>query len=145
MSVESALYSYLSGIAGVTSLLGSGSSFRLYPDLAPASVARPYATLFVVSTNRVRLVTGPGGIAAARVQIDVWAITSLSRSSVSDALRVALDGYRGSMGSELLDVRGVIVDGPFNSMERPEDATEVPIYRARMDVEIIYAETIPTF
>lgn len=145
MSVESALHNYLGGVVGVTNLLGSGTAFRLYPDLAPAGPTRPYATMFVVSTTRDRRVTGPGGIARANVQVDAWAETSLSRATVAEALRVALDGFRGAMGSELLDVRAVIVDGPFNSMERPEDASEEPIYRARMSVQVIHAESIPTF
>ena len=145
MSVESALYSYLGGVVGVTGALGSGTAMRIYPDLAPSTATYPYATYFVVSTPRSRHYGGPAGIAFVRLQVDVWAASATSRRTVTDALRAALDGFVGDMGTELLVVRRCAVDGPAMSMERPEDATQSPVFRARLEVEISHLESIPVF
>lgn len=140
MSVESALYDKLSDTSAVTDLLGSGVAFRLYPDLAPASPTKPYATYFVVSTGRSRHFAGitSSQVDFVRVQVDVWAATSLSRRNVAEAIRDALDGFSGAMGDEALVVRRVAVEGPDMSTERPDYDDELPIYRARLDVEIAH-------
>ena len=139
MSVESALYHKLTNTAGVTAVFGSGADARIYPDqdtgVAPTL---PYATFQVVSTRRSRHFAGITGtqLDFVRMQIDVYAATSLSRRTSAEAIRDALDGFAGSMGSEALVVRRVAVDGPDMSIERPEHDDELPLYRARMDVAI---------
>lgn len=140
MSVETALVDKLSGTAGVTAQIGSGDSIRLYPDLAPAGTARPYATYIVVSESPSRHFAGitNSQVYFSRVQIDVWASTGLSRRTTADAIRAALDGFSGAMGDESLDVRRVAVVDLANSFERPESDDEIPIYRCRLEVEIDY-------
>ena len=138
MSIETALYDRLTGTAAITALVGSGSSARIYPDLAPASTEKPYCTYRTVSTVRSRHFAGIAGsqVDFARVQVDVWAATALSRRSVADAIRDALDGFSGSMGDESLDVRRIAVDGPSMLTEPPFGDDEVPTYRATLDLEI---------
>ena len=138
MSVESALYSKLAGTAAINAIIGSGASVRLYPAVAPASTERPYITYQVISTRRSRHFAGVSGtqVDFARVQIDVWAASSLSRRTLAQAVRAALDGFSGSMGSELLNVRRVAVSGPDMTENPPEYDDETPTYRARLDAEI---------
>ncbi len=136
MTIESALYDKISGTTAITDLVGT----RIYPELAPAGVARPYLTYQVISTTRSRHFTGVTGsqVDFVRVDVNVWADTSLSRRNVVEAVRDALDGFRGAMGTEALDVRRVEVGGPSMSSINPEAADETPLYRAILDVEIYH-------
>ena len=142
MSVESALYSYLTGVTGVTDVIGT----RLYSDLANASgITRPFVSYFVVSENPSRHFGGPAGLKFARIQMDVWASSGPSRRAVAEALRLALDGFSGTMGAELLVVRRCALDMVRNTYVDPEDGTETPTYRATIEVEITHQESVPTF
>ena len=138
MSIESALYDKLTGTAALTALIGSGNDCRLYPELAPASTTKPYVTFSTISTTRSRHFAGitNSQVDFARVQVDIWAATSVSRRDTAEAVRDAMDGFSGAMGDEALDVRRVEVVGPQMQMDAPFGDDEVPTYRAILELEI---------
>lgn len=103
MTIESGLYRHLSADAGVSALVGT----RIHKGIATQNQTRPYITLFPVSNPKLRSLTGPSGLANPRIQIDSWGDTYASAKSVAEAVRKALDGFRGLMGS--VRVRGSIL------------------------------------
>lgn len=102
MSIGPGLITYLETQSGVTTLIGNGDSpvtIRCYPMLLPQSPTYPACRYQVVTGEYHHALSGPVGRARPRVQVDVYAETYTAAKGVADALRSALDGYTGTMGS----------------------------------------------
>lgn len=100
MSVESEIYSRLTGFAGLTALVSS----RIYPNLAPQKVAFPYVTYRRVSSVRESGMGDDIGIVSARFQFDVFSDTYLSARNALEQVRQALQRWRAPSGNpEIID------------------------------------------
>jgi len=141
VSVDSAMYDHLTADATLATLVGA----RIYPDAAPQGGALPFIVYFAASTEHDRHLAAGSGLASVSFQIDVYAATSLSRRSISDALFDRLHGYAGAMGTELFDVRSCTLEGPTHTYEPPSDGSEQGTYRGRHAAAIWHAESVPTF
>ena len=74
------------------------------------------------------------GMAHPVFQFDAWAETYLAAKQLSRELRLALDGYRGIMGTET--IHGVFIR---NELDVYEDLTK--LHRIILDAEIFHTET----
>lgn len=110
---EHAIYSKLSTTLAITQLVGS----RIYPNVIPQTSTYPAIRYQRISGPRVHSLTGPSGLASPRFQIDAVAQSYLEAGAVADAVRVALDGFRGV-------VAGVSVEGVIHLDERDFDFDE---------------------
>jgi len=126
MVIEEALYSHLAADGGVSALVGN----RIYPIEAPQQAALPYLVYQRVSGPRVRSHSGPSGLASPRFQITGAAETYPSLRALMNAVRVALDGFRGTMGG------GVEVGAAFVENELDSEETSV----SRLDVVLWHKE-----
>lgn len=95
MSLEAAIFSYGTSVAGVSSLIGT----RLYPNRAPQKATYPLAVYHRVSGSRVGNLGGDSGLADPRFQFSALATSFADAVAVRDALRAAFSGYRGLMGA----------------------------------------------
>lgn len=123
------LQEFLTDDATIAGLIGS----RVYPDILPQSVTYPALTYSEVSGVRVRDFDGPTGRARLRISIHSWSETSLQRNQLADAVRTALDGYAGLMGTT--SVGNIILDNELDIFEE-----EVPVYRKVQDFIISLIE-----
>ncbi len=128
MVIEEALYSHLAADAGVSALVGD----RIYPTLAPQEAELPYLVYQRVSGPRVRSHGGPSGLAHPRFQITGAAETYPSLRAVMNAVRAALDGFKGTMGG----TGGVEVGGAFVENELDSEETFV----SRLDIVLWHRE-----
>jgi hypothetical protein len=127
--IEKGLHTFLTGTAAISALV----SARVYPVWLPQSPTLPCLTYQRISGSRVRSLTGPSSLAHPRIQIDCWAATYDGAKTLAEAVRVALDGYSGLMGT--VEVFGVIVHG-----DRDLYDPEVKISRVSMDITIWHIE-----
>ena len=88
MSVESALYTTLSGAAGVTAL----ASTRIYPNVAPESATLPNIVYSAISSERMHTLIGSSDMLRKTIQIDCNATTYAGAKSLADAVIAALQG-----------------------------------------------------
>ncbi len=139
MTIESALYSYLSTKASITALV----STRIYPQVAPDSGDYPFITYNVISESHDHAMQGATGLANPSLQVDVWAETIADRVAVSESLRNALDGFTGNMGTENLSIRNCFLQNRANFNENDGEG-KTPAYRSSMDFSIWHVETVPT-
>lgn len=139
MTIESALYSYLSTKASVTAVVG----IRIYPQVAPDSAAYPFITYNVTNEQHDHSMGGATGLANPSIQIDVWAETVANRVAIAEVVRNALDGFRGNMGTENLNIRNCFLQNRSNFNESDGEG-KTPIYRSSMDFSIWHVETVPT-
>ncbi|MDZ7809201.1 MAG: DUF3168 domain-containing protein [Arhodomonas sp.] len=99
--------------------------------VVPAEDPQPYVTLQLVSDVPQYHLGGNSGTWLARVQLDIWTLTTADRQSARTAVLALLDFYRGDLGAAGLDVRRITVDDISDSTEQRKD--EAPIYRTRID------------
>lgn len=115
MTLEQALYNYLTGVAGLTALIGT----RVYPVALPQGATLPAVVYQRVSGARIRTMGDARLARRPRIQFTVWAATYASRLAVGAQLVAALDGYTpGTMGGAGgVDVLDVVLDNEIDDHE----------------------------
>jgi hypothetical protein len=101
----------------------------------PVNTKPPAITFFAVSGPRDQTQQGPSGLVAARYQITSWGTSYREAKLLSKDVRMALDGYRGSM----YDVR---IDGIELLNEMDDDDPVPDIFKTVMDFRVKYSEDI---
>ena len=99
-SFEENFYGFLTGIAGLSSLaIGtSPETYRIYPVFAPESKAVPLIIYRVISQLRDHTFDGPRSVVRTRVQIDIFSGSYTQSVTLSEAIRLSLNGYSDVMG-----------------------------------------------
>lgn len=128
--LEAGLYSHLAANAGVSALV----STRIYPLLLPQEPTLPALVYQRISTNPLgHSQDGPNHLARVRMQLRCHGATLLAAKQLADAVRAALDGYSGTMGT-------VTVLSCFRADEGDDDEPETGTYSVRADYMIVYEE-----
>ena len=112
---------------------------RVRPFQDVTSTARPCITYSRLSTRRFYGNDSPTGQAIAHYQLDVWADTQLTALQLADAVRLALDGRRGTFYGKHLDAVHVTDQSDGATQVRPGE--QKPVARITMDVTIGFPET----
>lgn len=112
-----------SHIVGVVGIGG-----RMYPETLPQMPTLPAITYQVVSEWRRPTMHGTDGLPRTRVQVDCWARTSLEARAIADAVREAVDGFSGLMGSPGTEIGGLFAANTFSSYD-----PEAKMYRVSRD------------
>lgn len=125
MTLEQALFNYLSTYAGLVSLLGT----RVYPLRLPQGPTYPAITYFKVSNTRVRTMGAPNLGGRPRVQVSCWGETYASAKAVANQVRAALDGYgpatMGGVGG--LVVKAVQLENEQDLEHNKPDLVEIAL------------------
>jgi hypothetical protein len=120
--IETAMQTLLSAIEAHT------YGFKL-----PSNTALPAITFFKVSAPRDQTQQGPSGLVAARMQVVSWGRDYTASKTLSNQVRLALDGYRGALD----DVR---IDGIELINEIDDNEPEPNIFKTIMDFRVKYSE-----
>ena len=118
--------------SAVENLVGT----RMYPTIAPQSAALPYITYQVISAFRQPTMLAPDNLPEKRIQIDAWGSTFSQAHAVAEAIRQAIDGFSGTMGSS----PGTEVQGVFADTERTMYEPEPELHRVSRDYRIYARE-----
>lgn len=95
--IEQGLVTYLLGQAGVSALIGN----RLHDLVLPQSPTLPAIVWQRIGGAEHDVAQdGPTKLVSARFQFSCWARTLLEAAQLAEALRLALHGYQGPMGSD---------------------------------------------
>ena len=129
MTVDTVLYSHLSGDATLAGLVGD----RIYPDIAPQGVTVPFIVRRLIDESRESGMGADLGIVHARHQFDVYASSHAQRRTVMDALRGALQRWASPTANP--PVWDALIE---NRQELFED--ETALYRGILDVMIHHGE-----
>lgn len=129
MTIETALFTRLSGYAGLSALV----SARIYPKRAPQNATLPCLVYERVSATRVPALNSDTDIVEARFQITVVASTYSSILSVSTQVRSALQRYRGTVSGIVIDDIQIV-----NDTDIYDPAVE--FYQRAIDFEITHRE-----
>lgn len=126
-TVEQMFAKQLQATAGVTTLVGT----RIYPQAAPQGTTADYVT-YEFSGNPIQAHDGSGGLHRGRISFLCHATTYANAKAVAAAIRVALDGFRGTM-------QGVSVGACLQEMEADagfDDDTRMHV--VAVDFRVLY-------
>lgn len=128
MTVETVLFSRLSGFAGLNALISN----RVYPTVIPQNSPLPVVSYRRISTTRESAMGSDTGIARARFQLDSFAESFSAVRPVAEQVRAALQRWRNNSGT--------VVQDSFILSEDDDYDHETKLYRVMQDFEVIYVE-----
>jgi len=137
-SVRGDLYTKLNADVALTALVGT----RIYPLHAPASAAKPYVVIGLVSDVPAHHMGSATGLTEVRAQVDVFAATSVSLHAVIDAIRNDIDGFRGTIGAQA-NCRASIMDKGGDDYIPARDGSENGTFHGRIDLQLWHPESVP--
>lgn len=124
MSVRIALFTYLAQVPALTTLLGTGAEFRVYPHTAPQGVKPPYLVVRRLATRRPYSLREVGQLRQSTFQFEGWGKSMASVDAVMGALEDALHEFSGSWDD--VEVKRAVQNGPdFDDDDPPIDASQV--------------------
>lgn len=126
------LYSFLTRDTGIAALVVA----RCYPTSLPQAPTFPALTYEQVDAVRVRAVYGPAGKVRRRITVNSWALTQSAVWELAEAVRAALDGFSGTMGSS--EIGSTILETEIPFFE--DEAGVVGIHRVMQDYQIGHKE-----
>lgn len=135
-SIEEAVRYILANDGTVSGLVGT----KIYPPVVPQGVSLPVVTYQQITGVRDEILSGPTGLTKARFQINSWAATYTVSESLSEAVRLALDGYSGVANQ--VTIHNAILDSEGNILNLIEGAQASKQYGKRLDFIIWYKEEL---
>lgn len=115
-------------------VIGGLIDARMYPQVLPQNVTFPAISYSMAARESVRdIPNGPAGRARPRITINAWALNYAQSEALSNAIRLRLDGFKGSMGAS--DIGAIRLDNVFDVFEE-----EAKAYRILNDYIISHLE-----
>lgn len=137
MTIERALYSYLTSDAEVAALIAT----RLYPETAPTErlYAFPYITYTQPARQNVYAMNGFTGLSRASFTLDVWTDSQPSREAVARVVEAAVHAWAPD-AREGVAIRRATVEQQADDYVPPTDGSERGTYQRAMDVDVWFKE-----
>lgn len=123
-------------------------STRIQPGVAHRNWALPYIVLNLISSNHYHHMDSASGLAQERIQVDCYDDNPTDVIALKDAVREALDGYRGTVttdGSNTVVIRRLHLENDNDFFLPPQDSSDLGTFRGSMDFWVGHTETVPTF
>lgn len=125
--------SLLTGEATISSLVGS----RVYVGKAPQGATLPHIVITQMASDENTTLDGDSGsLRFVDFDIDCKADRSIEADALGKAVRVFLDDYKGTAGSQT--IAAVLFNDESMDYEAPTDASDRGIHVTLLDVTIQY-------
>jgi hypothetical protein len=112
---------------------------RVFPVIAPASAAIPFAVWRRQAVSREQSLSGPVGLPTVTLALDMYAETYEAVRDLADACREALDGYGGSLGNSI-SVRLVSLLNESDGFIQLAGGDLPPVYSVTQTYTILWQE-----
>jgi hypothetical protein len=138
---EFGLFQVLAGNIGVANLVRR----RIYPHLAPQAAERPFVIYSRVSSRHERNLRFEAGMVGIHFQVSAFADTYDGVLALREALRRALDGYRGPVvvNGDMIWFHHIFIDSESDAFVEPLSASDAGIFSGTIDLNVMCAETPP--
>lgn len=125
MNTTRELRTFLLADAAIAGLV----SARIYSDVLTQHDTMPAIVLTVIDGDSVYSTAGMSGLAAVKVQVDVWAENPGDRYDLADLVRLRMTAYSGAIGAG--QAQGIFLD---STRDLYDDATK--LYRRSFDFTV---------
>ena len=138
--VGAAVRTFVIAQSSVNTLIGSGASARMYPDMLPQGSSLPAIAYWRVSTIHDQYLGRLSGMAAARIQFDCFASTRAGANALAEALKdCGLMNMRGVYSGCM--IHAVELDsGQRHYIDAPSDGSDEHRYVSSQDFIFHYQE-----
>jgi hypothetical protein len=133
-SPEAVARSALVADTAVAALLGS----RVFPVLAPASAAQPFATYRRSGVLRQQTLSGPMGMPTVNMALDLYAETYEAVRDLADKCRKVLDGYGATLNN--VEVKHVSLQNEADGFVQLAGGELPPVYSVSQTYAILWQE-----
>lgn len=134
-SPESVARSALVADAAVSAILGN----RVFPVLAPATAALPFATYRRSGVIRSQSLSGPVGVPTVQMTLDLYAETYEAVRDLADKCRLVLDGYGATLNN--VEVKNVSLQNEADGFVQLAGGDLPPVYSVSQTFAILWQET----
>jgi len=117
----------------VATLLGD----RIFPVIAPASAALPFATWRRQGVTRESTLSGPLGMPVVSLALDIYAESYAAVRHIADRVRAVLDGFRGGYGN-YIHVSIVSIQGESDGFVQLAGGDLPPVYSVTQTYSILW-------
>ena len=131
--IEEEIRARLNTFAGVSALV----SGRIYPIHLPQNPTYPCVVYTRIANEHFNNLDGSAGLSSPFIQVDAWADDPMEARDIGEQIRLALQGYSGSLAS------GVTIHGISLDSDREGFEYEVGTYRHSADYTVWHSEVIP--
>lgn len=145
MTIEEGLQAYLSTKAAVVAISGT----RVFPIYPPQELMTgrtdnyPCITYQVISDAPVHSMSGHCNLTYKRIQVTAWGRTYKAAKDLAELVRMASDGYAGTMGS--VTVQSCLKEGGGETdFDLSVGNVADRIFGASADYMIGFTEAVPT-
>jgi hypothetical protein len=135
--IRPGLFAFFRDDVAIGPLVTAGGIARIYPVVLPQSVKLASIVYTRISGQGDYTMQGPSGYSRPRFQIDAWAPTVDAAVTLANAIRAALDGFTGAIGT---GANAVFVQGVFIADEREDYDDIVQMFRVSRDFFIHHGE-----
>ena len=125
MSIESALATHLRTDATL-----SGLSVDVYPNVAPQTASYPLIVYQILSGSAANHMTGGSDLSEVSIDLSIYTDSVSQRDQIATRIKNILHGFRGSLGTEALNVRNVVFQSIQTFSESDITGTDEQIYRS---------------
>lgn len=131
---------YLKTISGVTSLVGSSTSARIYDDTPKQNVSLPFLVVVEGGGGQSNeYMGGIAGMAEAVLHVYAFGTTRAAANALAEAVRLApVQGYRGLMGST--QTRCLAGSHRDSGVDDPRDGSYAPRFWCRRIFNVFHYE-----
>jgi hypothetical protein len=131
---------YLKTQGGITALVGSGTSARIYPMYAKEGASLPMLVYVQSGGESYRHLSGGSGMRRSVVQVYACAATQAGADALAEQVRLSLANHRGAMGdSTVNDCQQA--SSPITNFDEAEDASDSRRYWTMIPFDLYYNET----
>ena len=121
--------------AAVSAILGN----RVFPVLAPATAALPFATYRRSGVIRSQSLSGPVGVPTVQMTLDLYAETYEAVRDLADKCRLVLDGYGATLNN--VEVKNVSLQNEADGFVQLAGGDLPPVYSVSQTFAILWQET----
>lgn len=140
MAISADLLTYLKTVPAITSLVGSGTAARIFPDLRKEGSSLPCVVYKRTSGGEVTGISGGHGLHKATFDVYSIAASRAAADALDDAIYDNLQGGNRTFGSTAVTEVFVGPDSRESGADAPLDGTDQADYWARTVYEIWYSE-----
>ncbi len=138
MKVE--LVKYLKDRTALAALIGA----KIFVKRASQEASLPYIVYRrLPDVDHHHHMEAAAGLVQEIFQFDVFSTTEKNVETVTEQLRLALDGFRGDMNGE--NVRSIHIVDEDDEITNPTDGSDDGKFSTRQSYRVTHTESVPTF
>jgi hypothetical protein len=119
--------------------IASTVSNRVYPLVMPMNTDFPAIMYTVLNTKSDSHLKGTTGIAESMLQLDGYGQNYSSLLSLMELVRLEIQSIRGTYDSVFIS--SIDLDSSYDMFDRPEDGSDLGLYRVVQTYNCFYQET----